>query len=254
MNRHPWLQRLAAAGFAASLLALWQVLSSAELISPLFFPSPGRTFAELWAQAADGRLWRPAMETSSRMLYGWVVSSVAGILLGACIASSRLARQLFQPTLEFLRPLPASAIIPVAILAFGLSDTMAIAVVAFGSVWPVLLASVQGFGAMDVRLQEVAQVLRMSTLERFWKISLPNAVPDILAGARVGLAVALILAVVTEMQASLPGLGQAILMAQRSFRTPELYAGVVMLGGIGFVASAVLHAVERHMLRWRSER
>lgn len=254
MNRNPWLQRLAAAGFAASLLAIWQVLSSAELISPLFFPTPGRTFSELWAQASDGRLWRPAMETSSRMLSGWVVSSVAGILIGACIASSRPARQLFQPTLEFLRPLPASAIIPVAILAFGLSDAMSIAVVAFGSVWPVLLASVQGFGSMDVRLQEVAQVLRMSTLERFWKISLPNAVPDILAGARVGLAVALILAVVTEMQASLPGLGQSILMAQRSFRSPELYAGVVMLGGIGFVASAVLHAVERRALRWRGGR
>jgi ABC-type nitrate/sulfonate/bicarbonate transport system permease component len=243
--------RLAAAGFALGLLLLWQGLAVAELVSPLFFPSPARTLGELWSQASDGRLGPPLLATSKRMLYGWFAASLAGIVLGAIIASSRLARDLLQPLLEVLRPLPASAVIPVAMLAFGLSDRMSTAVIAFGSIWPVLLASVHGFGSMDVRLQEVGRVLRMPVLERFWKLALPNAVPDILAGARVGLAVALILAVVTEMQASLPGLGQGILMAQRSFRTPELYAGVVMLGVIGFVASTLLHRIERRMLRWR---
>lgn len=252
MNTRPstWPASLA---LLAALLVVWWAISHAGWLSPAFLPTPEATAASL-AEGVRGALLRASLSTAVRVLQGWLLSSLAGVALGAAIAGSPTLRPWLQPTLEFLRPLPASAIIPVAILAFGLSDTMAIAVVAFGSVWPVLLASVQGFGAMDVRLQEVAQVLRMSTLERFWKISLPSAVPDILAGARVGLAVALILAVVTEMQASLPGLGQAILMAQRSFRTPELYAGVVMLGGIGFVASAVLHAVERHMLRWRSER
>tara|TARA_R100001369_G_scaffold39293_1_gene65372 strand:- start:1356 stop:1811 length:456 start_codon:yes stop_codon:yes gene_type:complete len=147
--------------------------------------------------------------------------------------------------------MPASAIIPVAILAFGLSNQMSTAVIAFGSVWPVLLAAIQGFSSVDKRLYEVASVLKMSAWDRFYKVSLPSALPDILAGARVGLAIALILAVVTEMQASLPGLGQSILMAQRSFRTPELYAGVVMLGFVGFSASALLLFIERKMLRWR---
>ena len=85
----------------------------------------------------------------------------------------------------------------------------------------------------------------------FTKVALPSALPHILAGARVGLAVALILAVVTEMQASLPGLGRNILMAQRSFRTAELYAGVVMLGLVGMLASMGLQAAEKRLLRWK---
>lgn len=246
-----WMERLGALGFAVALLALWQGLASAKLISPLFFPSPVRTLEALWAQMSLGQLWEPLMATLSRMAWGWFVASLLGVLLGALIASSGLVRRMTHPLLEFMRPLPASAIIPVAILAFGLSSTMSTAVIAFGSIWPVLLASVQGFSSVDERLREVASVMRFNTLERFVKVSLPSAMPGILAGARVGLSVALILAVVTEMQASLTGIGQNILMAQRSFKTPDLYAGVVVLGAIGFVTSALIQALENRVLRWR---
>jgi sulfonate transport system permease protein len=251
MSRRTWADRVGALAFAVGALALWHLLSTVEVISPLFFPTPLRTLTELWAQVSDGRIWSPLSSTGLRMVYGWVAASLLGVALGALIASSHLVRKMFQPLLEFLRPLPASAVIPIAILAFGLSNAMSTAVIAFGSIWPVLLASVHGFGSVDGRLQEVARALGMRYFDRFRKILLPSALPDILAGARVGLSVALILAVVTEMQSSLPGLGQTILMAQRSFRTPELYAGVVMLGLMGFAASALLQAVERRMLRWR---
>lgn len=247
-----WMERLVALGFAVALLALWQGLASAKLISPLFFPSPVRTLEALWAQISLGQLWEPLMATLARMAWGWLVASLLGVLLGALIASSGQVRRMTHPLLEFMRPLPASAVIPVAILAFGLSSTMSTAVIAFGSIWPVLLASVQGFSSVDERLREVAAVMRFGTLERFIKVSLPSAMPGILAGARVGLSVALILAVVTEMQASLTGIGQNILMAQRSFKTPDLYAGVVVLGAIGFVTSALIQALENRVLRWRN--
>lgn len=246
------LERLGAFGFALVLLLLWQALASAQVISPLFFPSPVRTLEALWSQGVQGQLWGPLSSTLARMVWGWLVASLLGVLLGASIASSDLVRRMAHPLLEFMRPLPASAIIPVAILAFGLSSTMSTAVIAFGSLWPVLLASVQGFSTVDARLQEVASVMRFGTLERFVKVSLPSAMPGILAGARVGLSVALILAVVTEMQASLTGIGQNILMAQRSFKTPDLYAGVVVLGAIGFVTSALIQALENRVLRWRN--
>lgn len=246
--------RVAALAFALSLILLWQVLASFQLISPLFFPSPGRTATALWHQAADGRLWVPLLATVERMAWGWLVASVLGVVLGAFIARVSLLHRLLNPLLEFMRPMPASAIIPVAILAFGLSSTMSVMVIAFGSVWPVLLASVQGFSSVDERLQEVAKALGLSTVSRFWKIDLPSALPGILAGARVGLAIALILAVVTEMQASLTGIGQSILMAQRSFQTADLYAGVVLLAVVGFVTSTGLQAIERRALRWKSDR
>lgn len=246
-----WADRLGPVLFVAALLGVWQLLAVFNAISPLFFPSPLRTFTALWNQAAQGDLWPPLSATVVRMVFGWLAASIIGVVLGAMIAGSRLSKELLGPLLEFVRPIPASAFIPVAILMFGLSNNMSTAIIAFGSIWPVLLSAIQGFSSVDERLYEVADAMGMSRWDRFWKISLPSALPDIMAGARVGLAVALILAVVTEMQASLPGLGSSILMAQRSFRTPDLYASVVMLGCVGFLASALLQWIERRMLKWR---
>jgi ABC-type nitrate/sulfonate/bicarbonate transport system permease component len=150
-----------------------------------------------------------------------------------------------------MRPLPASAVVPVAILFLGFSNAMTIAVIAFGAVWPVLLGSLHGFASIEPQLADVAAALRLQRLQAFLKIAVPNALPDILAGARVGLAISLILAVVTEIQASQPGLGQNILLAQRSFRSPELYAGVVTLGIMGLTINYAIVMLERRLLRWR---
>ena len=246
------MNRIAPALFALALIALWQLAADSKIISPIFFPSPGRTLGELYAQVTSGRLWQPLGATTLRMLYGWVLASVLGIVLGAAIGSSRAAHDYLEPTLEFLRPLPASAIIPVAILFLGLSNSMSTAVIAFGSLWPVLLGTVHGFKSVQPELLELSASLRLSKWEVLRKIALPAALPDILAGARISLAIALILAVVTEMQASLPGLGQNILLAQRSYRSPELYAGIVVLGLMGFAANQILLLLENRMLRWRA--
>ena len=242
---------IGAALFALGLLALWQVLADQRVISPVFFPSPSRTLGELWRQIVDGTIWAPLAATALRMFYGWGLASLLGVILGAVIGSSRTARDYLAPLLEFMRPLPASAVIPVAILLLGLSNEMAVSVIAFGAIWPVLLASVHGFASIEPQLLELAAALRLSRLQLLAKVSIPGAMPDILAGARVSLAIALILAVVTEMQASQPGLGHNILLAQRSLRSPELYAGVVVLGLMGFAINHALLAVEAQVLRWR---
>jgi ABC-type nitrate/sulfonate/bicarbonate transport system permease component len=243
---------LGAAAFAVALLLIWQGLADQKLISPIFFPSPLRTLDELWRQVTTGQLWQPLAATTLRMFYGFALASLLGVVVGAAIGSSRSARELLAPLLEFLRPLPASAIIPPAILFFGLSAKMATIVIAFGAIWPVLLASVHGFSTVEPLLEELSASLRLSKLEFLLKVAIPGALPDILAGARVSLAIALILAVVTEMQASQPGLGQNILLAQRTYRSPELYAGVVTLGLLGFVINQALLLMERRVLRWRS--
>jgi ABC-type nitrate/sulfonate/bicarbonate transport system permease component len=246
------LPNIGALLFAVALLLLWQLLADKRVISPVFFPSPFNTLGELVRQVTEGRIWGPLGATSLRMLYGWALASLLGVVLGAAIGSSRAARDYLEPSLEFVRPLPASAIIPAAILFLGLSNTMAITVIAFGAVWPVLLSSVHGFASIEPQLLEVSAALRLSRPQLLLKVATPGALPDILAGARVSLAIALILAVVTEMQASQPGLGQNILLAQRSYRSPELYAGVVTLGMMGFVANHALLMVERRLLRWRA--
>jgi len=252
VNRLLRLRGVGALLFAATLLLLWQVLADLKLLSPVFFPSPLRTATELLRQVTEGLIWAPLVATSQRMLFGWALASLLGVILGAAIGSSRAARDYLEPLLEFVRPLPASAIIPAAILFLGLSNEMAITVIAFGAIWPVLLSSAHGFAAIEPRLREVAEALCLSRRQLLLKIAVPGALPDILAGARVSLAIALILAVVTEMQASQPGLGQNILLAQRSLRSPELYAGIVSLGLMGFVLNHALIMIEKHLLRWRS--
>ena len=129
---------------------------------------------------------------------------------------------------------------------------MALAVIAFGSLWPVLLATIHGFSAVEPRLYEVGRALGLSRAAVIVKIALPSASPDILAGMRLGLTVALILSVVCEMLAGRDGLGHWILLSARSFRAPDLYAGVILLGVLGYVSSVGIAAIERRLLVWRS--
>jgi ABC-type nitrate/sulfonate/bicarbonate transport system permease component len=140
---------------------------------------------------------------------------------------------------------------PLAISIFGLSGGMVLAVVAFGAMWPVLLATMHGLAHVHPQLREVVRALELRPAAAVWKIGLPNALPDILAGLRLALTVALIVSVVGEMIASQAGLGQAILLAARAFRASELFAGIVLLGALGFASNGLLAAAERRALRWQ---
>ncbi len=233
------------------IIFLWWTVSTADWVSRVFLPSPQATWASLVEGLTDGELLAFTWATVSRMVLGWALASLLGVALGAVIGLSSTARAYMQPTLEFIRPLPASALLPLAISMFGLSPAMVLSVVAFGAMWPVLLATVHGFASVPAQLQEVARCLQLSRSAYAIKIGLPNALPDIFAGMRLSLTVSLIVSVVGEMIASQPGLGQAILLAARSFRASELFAGIVLLGLIGFASSALLAVFEKRLLKWQ---
>lgn len=243
-----------AASIAVGLLivAFWQLAAELRWVSPVFLPAPGRAWASLVDGLIKGELLDKLIGTVERMIYGWLLASLVGVALGAAIGISARARAYLAPMLEFLRPLPASAVIPVAIAFLGLSDAMVLVVIGFGALWPMLLATVHGFAAVEPRLFEVSRALGLGRWSVIAKIALPNAMPDILAGMRLGLTVALILSVVGEMLAGRDGLGLWILLAARSFRAPDLFAGVIMLGLVGFVSALLLSALERRLLRWRA--
>lgn len=236
--------------FSLAFLAAWELLVRFGPSRSSFFIGPIDAFAVIGRRLADGSLFGSIGATIARMLAGWLLASVIGILLGAAIGNSRLVDRLLMPTLEALRPLPASAVIPVAILVFGLNESMSVAVIAFGSMWPVLLNTVHGFRNVPAGLREVAAVLEMGRWRAFWTVSLPSAFVDIFPGLRTGLALALILTVVTEMQASLQGVGYDIFMAQRSYRSADLYAALLVIGAIGFTINQVLLIGERRLFPW----
>ncbi len=233
----------------ALLIALWWQASHAQWVSKVFLPTPEATWGSLLEGLTAGDLASFTLATVLRMIVGWGLACALGIGLGALIGISATARAWLQPTLEFIRPLPASAVMPLAISIFGLSGNMVLAVIAFGAMWPVLLGTVHGFANVHTQLGEVARALQLTRWAFVTKIGLPNAMPDILAGMRLSMTIALIVAVVGEMLASQPGLGQAILLAARSFRASELFAGIVLLGAIGFASNAFTALAERHFLR-----
>jgi len=246
------LWRILSFAVAAAFVALWQLVANLKLVSPVFLPGPDRAWAALMRGITSGDLAVKLLGTVEHMALGWLAASIAGIALGALIGSSRAMRDYVAPSLEFLRPLPVSAIIPVAIALFGLTQSMALFVIAFGSIWPMLLATIHGFAAVEPRLYEVARSLHMSRLAIVFKIALPSAAPDILSGMRLSLTLALILAVVCEILAGLDGLGHWILLSARSFRSADLFAGVILLGAVGYVTALAMSAAEKRLLRWRT--
>ncbi|MGA7805216.1 ABC transporter permease [Bradyrhizobium sp.] len=234
------------------LVLLWQMVADLKLLPQAFFPAPDRTWKAFTRAAASGDLAPRIYATVWRVLIGWALASLLGVLLGSVIGSSPWLRRLLGPTLEFLRPLPASATIPVFIVLLGLSNAMVLTVIAFGALWPMLLGTVHGFEAVEPRLYEVARVLHLSRLLVILKIALPSALPDILSGLRLSLTIALILTVVCEMLVGVDGLGSWTLISARAFRSPDLYAGVLLLGIIGYLGATVLTLVSNRLLAWKT--
>lgn len=243
--------RMASVAVVVVWVGLWAWAVQRGWISQVFLASPLDALRALAAGIARGDWAHLAFATIERMACGWLLACAAGLLLGALIGISPALRAWLQPMLEVLRPLPASALMPVAIALMGLTPAMVLVVIAFGSVWPVLLATVHGFANIEPRLNEVARVLRLSRAGFIVKIGLPSALPDALAGMRLALTISLILAVVGEMLASQPGLGQTILLAARSFRSADLFGGVMLLGLIGWASNALVSLLERRALRWQ---
>jgi ABC-type nitrate/sulfonate/bicarbonate transport system permease component len=231
-------------------LALWWALSAGS--TNFFFP-PLRTildaFRHLWL---FDRVGGDVVPSVARLLAGYAIAVIAGVGLGLVLGLHSLARAFADPITHFLRSLPAPAIIPPALVLLGLGSLMKICVIALGAVWPILLNTIDGVRGQDQTPLEMARAYGISGRERLWRIVLPAASPQIFAGLRTSLSIALILMVISEMVASTNGIGNFVLQSQRTFAIPEMWAGILLLGLLGIGLSFALAAVERRVLRWHA--
>jgi len=246
--------RLLSLVVAAAFVGLWQLAANYRVFPPTFLPGPYQSVVALWKGLAGRALLDMWIETGIRMLVGWLLASLLGIVIGTAISLSSRLEAYLAPTLEFLRPLPASAILPLAISIFGLSETTVLVVIAFAAIWPVLLNTYQGVKAVEPQLVEVSRSLELPELVFVRKIALPASMPQILSGMRLGLTTSLIITVVGEMLAGLQGLGGWILAAARNFRGSDLFAGVILLGVTGLLCAAISALMERAILGYSPER
>ncbi|MHA5046971.1 ABC transporter permease [Streptomyces sp. SD15] len=206
-----------------------------------------KTFPDVWT---GERLRADVLPSVLRLLAGYLSAAVVGVALGTVIGSYRRVRAVCEPVLEFLRAVPPPVLIPVIMLFAGIGDTMKIAVIASGCIWPILLNTVEGVRAVDSVMAETARSYGITGVARLRTVVLPSASPQIFAGLRQALSVGIILMVISEMFAPSNGLGFTIVQFQRGFAIPDMWTGILVLGLLGFLLSVVFQLVERRVLGW----
>jgi ABC-type nitrate/sulfonate/bicarbonate transport system permease component len=237
-----------ALGLPVILFALWWVLSASS--TDFFFPPLSRIVETLGEEWFGPRLTDDVLPSVLRLLAGYAVAALLAVTLGVLIGLNRTVRGLLEPVLEFFRAIPPPVLVPIFMLFFGIGDTMKIIVIAFGCMWPVLLNTVEGVRAVDGVLGDTARTYGITGWARLRHLVLPSASPQMFAGLRQGLSVAIILMVISELFAASNGLGFAIVQAQRSFAIPDMWAGMLLLGVLGFLLAMLFRVVENRVLAW----
>ena len=245
-------QRVVAAGLEVTvpilLLVAWGVWSSGS--TTYYFPPLTdilSTFADTWLFERVGSDVVPSL---ARMGLGFAIAVVAAIAIGLLLGLSPRARSAAAPIVEFLRAIPPPALLPFAILVIGVGDSMKVFIIAFVCLWPILLNTVDGVTGVDPTLRETTRVYGISNGDRLLRVMLPAASPQIFAGMRTSLSLALILMVISEMVASTNGIGYFVLQSQRTFAIPEMWSGILLLGILGYTLNGAFVLIERRVLRW----
>lgn len=239
---------LLALGLPVVLLAVWWVASAQS--TSFFFPPLQDilgTFVPTWF---EGRFIKDVVPSVIRVLAGYGLALVLGIALGVVIGSSKVLRDFSEPVLEFFRAIPPPVMVPILMLFLGIGTPMKVFVIVTGAIWPILLNTVEGVRGVDEVLRDTANTYRLGRLTQLRTVVLRGASPQIMAGARQALAIALILMVISEMFAANNGLGFSIVQFQRSFAMPQMWTGIILLGLVGVVMSVVFKLAEYWVLLW----
>lgn len=233
------------------LLVAWEAASAFGWIDPVSFPRVSAIASSWISGVYGGPIYEQLLPSLWRIFAGFALACIVAVPLGLLMGTSSFIYRLLEPITEFIRPIPSSAYIPVAILILGIGDGMKIFVIFLACLFPVLLNTFGGVRAIDPVLIDTGRTFGLSRLHALRQIVLPAAVPSILTGMRISLGIALIVSVVSEMITGNSGIGYFILDMQRIFRVPEMFAGIFMLGLLGYLINFVFLRVEGRLLRWR---
>lgn len=235
----------------AGLVAIWQ-LAATMVDDPVNWPTFTAVIGRFWDMwAANPDAWsRSLLPSMLRLLAGWLGAVAIGVVVGTLIGLSARARDFVNPIIQFLRAIPPPALLPLFIILLGIGDLMKAVMILFGVVWPILLNTADGVGSVDPLQRETGRVFRIGFRDELTRIVLPSAAPKIFAGLRVSLSIAVILMVISEIVATVNGVGFELVQAQRSFRNLDVWATIVLLGVIGYTLNAILAAVEGYVLSW----
>jgi ABC-type nitrate/sulfonate/bicarbonate transport system permease component len=245
-----WNTRLIGVAFIGVLLIFWEIAAANAFFPPMSFPRISAILVSWWQLVISGELPAQLLPSLWRMFAGYFIGVVVGVGLGLLMGYVRFFYNLLEPITEVLRPIPSPAYLPIVILFLGIDDEMKIFMIAFASVFPVLLNTYSGVRSVDPIQLQTARTFGVSGRKLLTQVVLPASSPYIFAGMRISLAVALIVMVISEMVAASSGIGYFILSAQRGFKIRDMFAGVLTLAVLGYVLNRLFLLIENRVLAW----
>ncbi len=244
-------RRLVSLSALFGLVLAWQAAAWSGLANPLFLPAPAMVAAALWELARSGALAQHLLASLGRVAGGWLIGTGLGLAAGLAVGIFATARAAGMPLVSALFPIPKIAVLPLFILWFGIGEPSKVATIAAGVFFPTVIAAAGGVDAVPRSLVRMGQSFGLPAWAIVWRIVVPGALPSVLAGFRITVAIAVILVVAAEMIGADTGLGAFVLMAGNLMRTDQLLAGVVVLSLVGLSAAGLVSLAERLLLRWR---
>ena len=235
------------------VLAVWQLGSISGLINPSIVPSPISISNGIFKLFADPSIWDHLGSSLYRQMTGLLLATIVGIGVGVSMAHYSWAQIVFEPLVRLIYPLPKSALIPLLILWFGVGHASKMAAVFLGCLLPIIISSYNGTRGVDKHLLWSARSMGTSGPATLWKVYFMGALPEILSGLRIALAMSYTLLISSEFLISRKGMGNLILNLGEVGDYSGMFAAIFIISLIGFMADRVFVAWMNHVLRWRGK-
>jgi NitT/TauT family transport system permease protein len=250
----PRPERWAPLLIAVVAFAAWEWQARIGGISSLFFPAPSVIARTLVRLFADGEMITNAQATLSRLFLGLAVGGMPGLMLGLSMGWSRRVRAVVDPFIAAVHPVPKIAILPLVMIIFGIGETSKIIMVAIAAFFPMVINAMAGVRQINPLHFEVAENYGAGALKTFTRVVVPGSLPSVLAGARLGLNLALLITIAVELAAAKEGLGAMIWLAWETLRTEQLYAGLTVIAVLGITFNLTLQFLAKRLVPWQAER
>ena len=221
-----------------------------ELVPTRYTPATSEILSNLAGQLTSSVFWRATLDTLGTWLLGLVIAIAAGVVVGVLIGSVPLLRAATASTIEFLRPIPSVALIPLVVVLYGSTVSATLVLVVYAAFWQVLIQVLAGVADIDPVASDTARSYHLGRWARIRYLVWPTALPYVVTGVRLAATVALILTITGELVIGSPGLGQEIANARVSGAVPAMYALIVVTGIFGVAANLLTRAAERKALAW----
>jgi ABC-type nitrate/sulfonate/bicarbonate transport system permease component len=234
-----------------ALLALWEVAARMSWIDVRFFPAPSSVAHAMMASMQSGELTVNTLATLQRLLFGFLVGGIPGLMVGILMGVYRPLRLAFDPLIAATYPIPKSAILPLILLIFGLGESSKIVMVAIGAFYPVAINTTTGVREISKIYFDVGRNFNASRWNIFRTVALPGALPFIMTGAKLGAGLGLILISIAEMMGAKTGLGYMIWSAWETFDVEQMYVGLFVISLIGYLITVLFNELERRVVPWK---